>query len=162
MHRFTAGELDTLSQHAAQCNEQLGITGVLLYGGGRFFQLLEGDADAIESLYLGKIALDPRHAGCMVLLNEPCDRRLFPNWSMGRLFLQQEKGAAQRSWDALCSEIARQNPNAVFSRDPAIHCINMFIEHFGDDLDKSAKQLNVPSLFDAEGDRAVMALLSPC
>lgn len=122
---------------AAQAfNSRHNITGELLYGGGRFLQLLEGDAQAVEHLYDNKIAKDPRHTGCTVLHQSPCDMRLLPNWSMGRLYLQEVEGAPQLAWDALCVEIARQNPAAIFARKPVVSIINALVEHFGVDVDR--------------------------
>lgn len=136
---LTAAELDSLAQLAQQRNEELGITGVLLYGGGRFLQLLEGQTNAVESLYFDKIVHDKRHTECTVLYQAPCESRLLPDWHMGRLYMQEAVGSAQWAWDALCAEIGRQSPAAVFARNPATYCINQFIKHFGENLDRIAK-----------------------
>ncbi len=52
--------LEAIRRQAASNNLKLGITGVLLLGGGCFLQLLEGPREAIAMVY-GKIAIDSRH-----------------------------------------------------------------------------------------------------
>jgi|GEM_PF-1457562 len=132
---FTADALENLAKKSQSNNTRLKVSGLLLYGGGRFLQLLEGDAKTIKDLYENTIVADPRHTDCTELMFSPGDYRLFPEWGMGRLFVQEHDGATQASWDAECNEVARQSPAAVFSRDPAISCMSSFIQHFGDDLD---------------------------
>lgn len=143
---LNASELEALAADAGALNAELGITGVLLFGGGRFFQLLEGEADAVKDLYYNKIAHDPRHTDCQVLIRTPCVTRLFPDWTMGRLYIQQAAEVAQQSWDALCGEIARQNPQAVFARDPAVYFLKQFIEHFDHQADPAYQNGQAPAI----------------
>ncbi|WP_193612386.1 BLUF domain-containing protein [Nocardioides lijunqiniae] len=63
-------------------NEELGLTGVLLYRGGNIIQTLEGPDEVVDTTY-SKIERDPRHRGVLLLLREPVEQRLFPDWSMG-------------------------------------------------------------------------------
>lgn len=130
--RFSARALQSLVAGCYMRNTQRGITGVLLYGGGRFIQLLEGDKQVVESLYTNKIAKDPRHTDCMVLTRQQVEARLLPNWRMGRLYLDQTAGSAQHSWDALCGEIAGQSAKHDFTNSHAMNCIKNFIDHFND------------------------------
>lgn len=129
---LTALQFEELTQRAQHRNAELGITGVLLYGGGRFLQLLEGEPGAVRDLYFNRIAGDSRHTDLRILLESLCKERLFPNWRMGRLFLQETQGEHQQAWDALCAEIGKQNPAAVFARNPSVYCLNQFIEQFGE------------------------------
>lgn len=131
-HRITASDLDRLTATASDLNRSLNITGLLLYGGGRYLQLLEGPPEVVDRLYRDDISKDPRHTDCMVLMKEPCEARLLPKWSMGRLYLQDVDWAAQSSWDALCAEIAKQSPASVFSRSSAVMYIRVFIDYFED------------------------------
>jgi hypothetical protein len=63
-------------------NPRLGITGLLVYGQGIFFQWLEGPHDNVTQL-LARIAADPRHTHLVVLSQEDEIReRLFPEWDM--------------------------------------------------------------------------------
>lgn len=81
-HLFSKQELLDLLEKAREKNHRLGITGLLLYRDGDFIQLLEGEKDAVETLF-ATISTDPRHSQTMVLLEEPTDQRLFDDWSMG-------------------------------------------------------------------------------
>ncbi|RYY03259.1 MAG: BLUF domain-containing protein [Gammaproteobacteria bacterium] len=63
-------------------NEQLGITGILLYNNGNFMQLIEGEEEKVEALY-EKVRGDRRHTGVTLLLKEPITHKNFDNWVMG-------------------------------------------------------------------------------
>ncbi len=75
---------DELYAQAARFNAQAEITGALLYMDGRWAQILEGDQTAITSLY-GRIACDSRHERVTLDYVIETERRLFPDWSMGRI-----------------------------------------------------------------------------
>ena len=63
-------------------NPRLGITGLLVFGQGIFFQWLEGPRDNVTGL-LACIAADTRHTNLVVLSQEDDIRdRLFPEWDM--------------------------------------------------------------------------------
>lgn len=59
------------------------VTGFLVAGEGRFLQLLEGPAKAVEAVY-ARIAQDPRHADLALLHHDRAGRRLFRDWNMGQ------------------------------------------------------------------------------
>ncbi|MEQ8496099.1 MAG: BLUF domain-containing protein, partial [Gammaproteobacteria bacterium] len=61
-------------------NRRLGVTGILLYVDGSFFQVLEGEADVVDELFL-RIAGDPRHANVTEIIRERIAQRAFPDWS---------------------------------------------------------------------------------
>ena len=63
-------------------NDELGLTGMLLYSGGNIIQTLEGPEDVVESTF-SRIELDPRHHGVLVVLRDPIEERGFADWSMG-------------------------------------------------------------------------------
>lgn len=79
---FDPARLDALLAEARVRNAAEGITGLLLYAGGSFLQLLEGDAEAVESTY-GRIAADPRHADVRLLARDEVGERMVGDWSMG-------------------------------------------------------------------------------
>ncbi|MBF0281018.1 MAG: BLUF domain-containing protein [Zetaproteobacteria bacterium] len=74
-------EIQGLLKEARSFNGKSGITGVLLYDQGLFFQVLEGESEAITLLYQ-KIAKDPRHEQVTTVIQEPIESRYFGNWSM--------------------------------------------------------------------------------
>ena len=69
---------------ARKRNAELGVTGVLLRGGGMFMQVLEGPEQAVLKLYV-KILDDARHRDSRIVYITPVKDRLFGNWSMGFL-----------------------------------------------------------------------------
>lgn len=74
--------LKTLLASARRNNERAGLSGMLLYVGGSFFQVLEGPAQAVDSAYR-RIQEDPRHDGMVMLVREPIKERSFADWTMG-------------------------------------------------------------------------------
>ncbi len=63
-------------------NASLGVTGMLLYCEGSFFQVLEGVPDVVETLF-DRIGRDRRHSAVTKLLRTAVAERGFPQWSMG-------------------------------------------------------------------------------
>jgi hypothetical protein len=75
-------ELAELLEVAHATNARLGVTGMLLYAEGSFFQVLEGPADVVEALY-AKIERDRRHGQVTLIIKEPIAKRHFDAWTMG-------------------------------------------------------------------------------
>jgi hypothetical protein len=74
--------LDKIIASAKHHNPKFGITGLLVFGSGIFFQWLEGPKDNVSSLFK-MISDDPRHTDVVLLTKEDEFReRLFPNWDM--------------------------------------------------------------------------------
>jgi bifunctional N-acetylglucosamine-1-phosphate-uridyltransferase/glucosamine-1-phosphate-acetyltransferase GlmU-like protein len=72
---------DMLLQSRAN-NSEAGITGVLLYHRGTFFQVLEGEEEQINAMF-EKIKADPRHHNIIKMKSGTMAERNFPDWSMG-------------------------------------------------------------------------------
>lgn len=82
-------ELERIAEVSSRNNENYQITGVLLYLKGMFFQILEGDEHQVGKLY-EKILADKRHTDILCLKSElAISRRLFPNWSMKTINLDE-------------------------------------------------------------------------
>lgn len=62
-------------------NERDGVTGLLVSGGTRFLQALEGPERAVIETY-GRILQDKRHFACVVLASRDVSARAFGEWSM--------------------------------------------------------------------------------
>jgi len=96
--RFTGAERDfdevlrAVIAKSIQNNRLDDVTGFLVAGEGRFLQLLEGPAQAVQAVY-ARIAQDPRHADLALIHSGPADRRLFRDWNMG----QHRIGEADRA-----------------------------------------------------------------
>jgi hypothetical protein len=80
--RMGKAELRAILDLARTVNSRLNITGILLHTEGSYFQVLEGDAESIDSLY-AKIAHDKRHKNVVLIVREPIASRSFADWSMG-------------------------------------------------------------------------------
>lgn len=78
---MATGELAQLVYEAQQRNQELSITGLLLYSKGCFMQVLEGPIENVEAV-LVSINRDPRHTGMIVLSDMEKTEREFGNWSM--------------------------------------------------------------------------------
>lgn len=79
---FSQLALRALLDQSRAANDARGVTGMLLYRTGRFFQVLEGPEGEVRSL-VSLIAHDPRHIDMRVIMEEPIGRRQFADWSMG-------------------------------------------------------------------------------
>lgn len=79
---FEDAELTRLLEGIRPNNGKLGISGMLLYDGGAFMQVLEGDREVLENLY-ERIECDPRHTGLVKILQKTIAKRQFPDWTMG-------------------------------------------------------------------------------
>ena len=74
--------LEKIITTARHHNPRIGISGLLVFGSGIFFQWLEGPKDNLTSLFK-IISADPRHSNVVLLTKEDEFReRLFPNWDM--------------------------------------------------------------------------------
>lgn len=78
---FTGETMKQLLQQSRKNNADLGITGILFFGSGRFIQILEGPDEAVASVY-ETIQSDNRHEDVSLLHKEDINRRSFGNWLM--------------------------------------------------------------------------------
>lgn len=83
-------ELSDQLEAARENNARLGLTGMLLYAEGSFFQVLEGPADVVDALY-AKLERDQRHEQVTLIIKEPIPRRYFDDWSMGFCKISREE-----------------------------------------------------------------------
>jgi hypothetical protein len=90
---YDSSELDLILKKARHNNEELDVTGMLLFDQGSFFQVLEGEEPVVASLY-EKISLDERHSNLVKIIVEPIEERSFWNWSMGVAHLTRRELAA--------------------------------------------------------------------
>ena len=79
---LTPAELDAILEVSRTNNAKAGITGMLLYQDGSFFQILEGDRAVVAALY-DKIGCDKRHARVTKIVLESIEQRAFGEWTMG-------------------------------------------------------------------------------
>ena len=78
-------EVDRLIESAQRHNLTCGITGVLVFGSGVFFQWIEGPQAEVRKL-MASLHGDPRHYDIVSLdQSEEKRERLYPNWLMERV-----------------------------------------------------------------------------
>ncbi len=86
-------EILELLRVARRKNEQLGITGMLLYRDGNFLQVLEGPESAVDHV-LDNIKRDSRHHDMFTLSRRTIEERQFADWRM-----------AFRNMNKVCTEM---------------------------------------------------------
>lgn len=74
-------DIDGILNSSKKFNEANGITGVLIYKGGVFLQLLEGDESKVRTLF-DKISSDQRHEDLEVVYQGKIDKKIFAHWTM--------------------------------------------------------------------------------
>ncbi|WP_295446165.1 BLUF domain-containing protein [uncultured Thiodictyon sp.] len=75
-------ELDRILESSVRHNTPQQVTGMLLYAGGSFMQVLEGEEAAVDETFK-RIKQDPRHTNVFEIAREPLTERNFERWSMG-------------------------------------------------------------------------------
>lgn len=75
-------EVQALNHKSVIINKREDITGVLIFTGTHFCQLLEGPRDAVYDR-IDRIRRDSRHSDVWVVLQETITARRFAGWSMG-------------------------------------------------------------------------------
>lgn len=78
---FNDTQLQAVLDEARYYNAQHDITGILLYGNGQFFQVLEGEEEAVRATYQ-RISQDPRHRDIVAFADKAIEARAFPEWHM--------------------------------------------------------------------------------
>lgn len=68
-------------------NTDLDISGVLIFNQGNFLQILEGEKQKIDTLFL-KISQDPRHSHIIKLIDTSVDERIFNDYEAGFVILE--------------------------------------------------------------------------
>lgn len=99
--------IDDIVSVSVRNNEQIGITGVLLFAQDHFMQVLEGSKAEVETT-IQKIVNDHRHTGVRILFKGVARERAFPDWHMKsaepttqQIAGVREMGSAQAIFDPL-------------------------------------------------------------
>ncbi len=83
-------QVEEMLTTARAFNLQHGITGVLIHGGDRFMQVLEGPEHDVIQLY-ARIVDDRRHYDCGLIRVMPITTHLFPDWDMHTIYCASER-----------------------------------------------------------------------
>lgn len=124
---ISAAKLTELVRKSSESNHARGLTGLLLYSGGHFMQVLEGDEIQLTSLY-AKITADPRHTELAKLQHADADERLFPDWGMQLVNTDASKSFDRDRLDKLFLRfrLSRQRNDA----DEALAILTEFRDQF--------------------------------
>lgn len=80
--QYDTAELDSILKSAVRYNDAHAVTGMLLYVGGSFMQVLEGEELSVDAAF-ARISNDSRHDGILLIQRELISHRSFDRWSMG-------------------------------------------------------------------------------
>lgn len=105
-----------LLKQSRENNTLLGLSGMLLYGGGNFFQILEGEKEAVESMY-EKILQDERHEESVLVDRSEIKERTFAEWTMGFEVLKEEDISHLQGYTEFLSKTMRPKEIAIKSDD---------------------------------------------
>ncbi|MBK8838303.1 MAG: BLUF domain-containing protein [Hyphomonadaceae bacterium] len=126
---MTPAQLDSVLAVARKNNEPIGVTGLLLFHDGSFFQVLEGPKNAVMRIF-SAIERDPRHSRVIVLQTKSTDTRAFPNWSMGYVNAHALR-PDQKAHLVDLSHLVGRDEQATLSSSPAVSVhINAFLGSF--------------------------------
>jgi Sensors of blue-light using FAD len=92
-------EVDAILATSARNNPARGITGLLLFNGRNFLQLLEGEEWEVASL-MERITADPRHSGVSVLDRRSIAARTCPDWAMKRVMIAESIDSRRQMLEA--------------------------------------------------------------
>ncbi|GMN02488.1 BLUF domain-containing protein [Erythrobacter sp. MTPC3] len=92
-------QVEAILASSARNNPANGITGLLVYNGRNFLQILEGEEKALVSL-MARIAKDPRHTGISYLDRRTIKQRSCPDWNMKRVVISEDVEKRREMLDA--------------------------------------------------------------
>lgn len=75
IHAFSPDELRRLGSELTARNRSLQVSGLLLYDGAFFLQVLEGEEASVDAVYRA-VLHDRRHTDIVLLLRDPIPRPL--------------------------------------------------------------------------------------
>ena len=78
----THQEVQDILRHSRANNSRDALSGVLVVGGRRFLQVLEGPREALAQAY-ARIQADARHFALVKLAQVSAEERCFARWAMG-------------------------------------------------------------------------------
>ncbi|WP_373489947.1 BLUF domain-containing protein [Parasphingorhabdus sp.] len=112
---FDDAALNGILMEARRYNAGHDITGALICRPDLYLQLLEGPQDIVESLYQ-RIAVDNRHLEVELLVSQPVEDRMFPDWAMLHDPAQSWLWTAEEVSDGAIQRASNEDIVAVFER----------------------------------------------
>ncbi len=100
-----APDIENILEAARRNNARAGVTGLLLFHDGCFFQALEEPPKEVDRIF-AVIQRDRRHVGLIVCKRSPATSRAFTNWSMGFVGASRFNSDQRRSLIDLANLVA--------------------------------------------------------
>lgn len=95
---FTSQAMGQLADALTKRNLALKVSGLLIYDGKYFLQVIEGDSEVVDRLY-ESVCRDERHSGIVLILRDPIPRLHFNDFKVDILDVRREHGVqASRAW----------------------------------------------------------------
>lgn len=107
-----SSDLEDIHRSAREHNALDGITGLLVFNGTHFLQIIEGTEGAIDDL-VQRLRNDPRHTGFEIRDQRKIDARSFPDWSME---LVRVKAGYFQARDTIAERLPPTVPDAIQAR----------------------------------------------
>ena len=105
-------DLEDIHRSARDHNALDGVTGLLVFNGTHFLQIIEGSEQAIEDL-LERLRKDQRHTGFEIRDRRKVEARSFPGWSMEMVRVRASYFEAR---DTIADRIPEAVPEAIKAR----------------------------------------------
>lgn len=125
---FGPDQLVDLLGQARECNQRVGLSGMLLYSSQSFLQLLEGDEAALAETYR-RIEADPRHTNLRLLLDAEVPTRLFSDWSMGFDHVDDEELAEELPGYTAAVTYPLMNPDLIINGKVAETLLTLYAKN---------------------------------
>lgn len=114
-------------------NNEVGITGMLIYHNDTFLQVLEGDEEKVDTL-MSKIKKDGRHTDCRIVSKKKIQQREYGDWNMGFKLLSEKDFRTTKTIEGFNQD----NFNATFLSNNA-NIVDSLMEHYRKDRAESIK-----------------------
>ena len=121
---ITYQQIETINRSSRKYNKQYDITGLLLYTGKKFIQILEGIEQDLERLFSEKITNCELHHSIEIISESKIHQKNFSTWSMNYFVLEA----------------------AFFESDPCLK--RKYLKHFKQNTLYSSKFLVFSLLYD--------------
>jgi len=116
----TPAVLDNILDVSRRNNESCEVTGLLVVGGRRFLQVLEGPEQSVLATY-ARIQADDRHRACVLLESKIVEERAFGCWSMASDASSRPGQELEGLVTTLVAKIADRNLRAQFTGFARLH-----------------------------------------
>lgn len=107
-----SSDLDQIHQVSRSRNAAEGITGLLVFNGTHFLQVVEGSEKAVEDL-VDRLRKDSRHSGFEIRDKRKIEKRSFPDW---RMELVRVNPSFFHARDAIAEALPDTVPEAIRAR----------------------------------------------